>query len=50
VDYILRSFIPRLRAEGFSEENTQQLLVKNAAAAFAFAPGTADQATSNSKA
>jgi len=50
VDYILRSFVPRLRADGFSEEETQQLLVKNAAAAFSFASGTADQGASNSKA
>ena len=45
VAYILRSFIPRLRAEGFSEEHIQQLLVKNAAAAFAFSSNTSDHVT-----
>ncbi len=42
VAYILRSFIPRLKAEGFSEEHIQQLLVKNAADAFAFTSNTPD--------
>jgi phosphotriesterase-related protein len=37
VAYLLRSFVPRLKREGFTEEQVQQLLTTNAAAAFAFA-------------
>jgi predicted metal-dependent phosphotriesterase family hydrolase len=37
VAYLLRSFLPRLKREGFTEEQVQQLVTGNAAAAFAFA-------------
>jgi len=36
LDYLLRTFIPRLRRAGLSERDTQQLLVNNPATALAF--------------
>jgi phosphotriesterase-related protein len=37
MSYILRSFLPRLRREGFLDEQIEQLSSRNASAAFAFA-------------
>jgi phosphotriesterase-related protein len=36
IAYILRSFVPRLISEGFSQQQVQQILVSNAASAFRF--------------
>lgn len=42
--YFLRSFLPRLRREGFVEEHIEQLSSRNASAAFAFAAAQPIQA------
>ncbi len=40
VAYLLRSFIPRLKREGFHDEQIQSLFEKNPAAAFSFVAGS----------
>lgn len=49
VAYLLRSFVPRLRREGFAESHIEQLTATNASAAFGFAePASASPAPSGS--